>query len=45
MSMIEEAKRLGELIRSENGVDNAVAAIQFNIVRAVSDRRKMTYQK
>jgi len=43
--MIEKAKRVGELIRSENGVDNAVAAIQFNIVRAVSDRKKMTYQK
>lgn len=43
--MIEKAKRVGQLIRSENGVDNAVAAIQFNIVRAAADRKKMTYQK
>lgn len=43
--MIEKAKRVGQLIRSEHGVDNAVAAIQFNIVRAAADRRKMSYQK
>jgi sterol 3beta-glucosyltransferase len=43
--MIEKAKRVGQLIRSENGVDNAVAAIQFNIIRAAADRKKMTYQK
>jgi sterol 3beta-glucosyltransferase len=42
--MIEKAKRVGQLIRSESGVDNAVAAIQYNIVRAVSDRKTMTYQ-
>ena len=43
--MIEKAKRVGQLIRSESGVDNAVAAIQFNIVRAAADRKTMTYQK
>lgn len=43
--MIEKARRVGQLIRSESGVDNAVAAIQYNIVRAAADRKKMTYQK
>ena len=41
--MIEKAARVGERIRSENGVDNALQAIHFNIVRAGGDRRKLKW--
>ena len=41
--MIEKAARVGERIRSENGVDNAVQAIHFNIVRAGGDRTKLKW--
>ena len=44
-TMIEKATRSGQMIRSENGVDNAVEAIQFYISRAAADRRKMHWQK
>ncbi|OXC68989.1 hypothetical protein AYX13_02600 [Cryptococcus neoformans] len=37
--MIEKAARIGERIRSENGVANAVSAISYNISRAASNRR------
>lgn len=36
--MIEKAARIGEKIRSERGVDAAVQAIHFNLVRAARDR-------
>jgi sterol 3beta-glucosyltransferase len=39
--MIEKAARVGIKIRSESGVDNALQAIHYNIVRAASDRTKM----
>jgi hypothetical protein len=44
-TMIEKAARIGERIRKENGVDNAVNAIHYNIVRAASDRSKMQWAK
>ncbi|KAE8541715.1 hypothetical protein D1P53_001886 [Cryptococcus gattii VGV] len=37
--MIEKAARIGERIRSENGVATAISAISYNISRAASDRR------
>lgn len=40
-TMIEKASRVGMRIRSENGVDNALQAIHYNIVRAGSDRTKL----
>ena len=43
--MIEKAARIGSRIRKENGVDLAVRAIQFNILRAGGDRRKMHWGK
>lgn len=43
--MIEKAARVGERIRKENGVDNALNAIHYNIVRAASDRKKMQWAK
>ncbi|WVQ82114.1 hypothetical protein IAT38_004242 [Cryptococcus sp. DSM 104549] len=43
--MIEKAARIGERIRAENGVEKAVQAIQHNITRAASDRRKMHWAK
>ncbi|ODN87445.1 hypothetical protein L198_07072 [Cryptococcus wingfieldii CBS 7118] len=43
--MIEKAARIGERIRSENGVDTAVKAISDNIIRAGGDRRKMQWAK
>jgi sterol 3beta-glucosyltransferase len=43
--MIEKAARVGERIRAENGVENALQAIHFNIGRAASDRTKMTWAK
>lgn len=43
--MIEKASRIGIKIRSENGVETAVQAIQFNIIRASSDRTKMQWAK
>jgi len=39
--MIEKAARVGAKIRAENGVDNALQAIHYNIVRAASDRTKI----
>jgi len=36
--MIEKAARIGERIRQESGVDTAVQAIHFNLVRAATDR-------
>jgi sterol 3beta-glucosyltransferase len=36
---------VGERIRKENGVDNALNAIHYNIVRAASDRKKMQWAK
>ena len=41
--MVEKASRIGARIRSENGVDNAIQAIHFNIGRAASDRTKMSW--
>lgn len=41
--MIEKARRVGELIRAEDGVENALTAISHNIVRAAADRRTMSY--
>jgi sterol 3beta-glucosyltransferase len=41
--MIEKAARVGERIRAENGVDNAVRAIQENILRAGNDRTKLQW--
>lgn len=37
--MIEKAARIGERIRSENGVATAVSAISYNISRAANNRR------
>ncbi|WVR00064.1 hypothetical protein IAU59_007206 [Kwoniella sp. CBS 9459] len=42
-TMIEKASRIGERIRSENGVDNAIQAIQYNLSRAASDRRSLKW--
>ncbi|OCF37991.1 hypothetical protein I316_00215 [Kwoniella heveanensis BCC8398] len=42
-TMIEKASRIGERIRSENGVDNAIQAIQYNLSRAASDRRNLKW--
>jgi len=39
--MLEKAARIGARIRAENGVENALQAIHFNIGRAASDRTKM----
>ncbi|WVO14361.1 hypothetical protein L204_101994 [Cryptococcus depauperatus] len=44
-TMIEKASRLGEKIRSEDGVDTAARAITYNISRAASDRRKIHWAK
>ncbi|ORY35482.1 hypothetical protein BCR39DRAFT_461494 [Naematelia encephala] len=41
--MIEKAARIGERIRAENGVENAVQAITFNVIRAGGDRTKMRW--
>ncbi|WVR07540.1 hypothetical protein IAU60_004582 [Kwoniella sp. DSM 27419] len=41
--MIEKAARIGEKIRSESGVDNALQAIHDNVVRAGSDRRNLRW--
>ncbi|KAL7422545.1 hypothetical protein Q5752_003193 [Cryptotrichosporon argae] len=43
--MLEKAARIGQRVRAENGVDEAVQAIQFNIVRAAADRRKMAWAR
>jgi sterol 3beta-glucosyltransferase len=43
--MLEKAARIGEAIRKESGVDNALEAIQYNILRAGSDRTKMSWAK
>jgi sterol 3beta-glucosyltransferase len=43
--IIEKAARVGERIRAENGVDNALNAIHYNILRAASDRKKMQWAK
>jgi sterol 3beta-glucosyltransferase len=43
--MIEKAARVGERIRSENGVNAALNAIHYNIGRAASDRTKMQWAK
>ncbi|KAK8854734.1 hypothetical protein IAR55_003473 [Kwoniella newhampshirensis] len=43
--MMEKAARIGERIRSENGVNTAVIAIQNNLARAGADRRKMRWAK
>lgn len=39
--MIEKAARVGERIREENGVQAALEAIHFNIVRAAGNRSQM----
>jgi len=39
--MIEKAARVGSKIRAENGVDNALQAIHYNIVRAGTDRTNL----
>jgi sterol 3beta-glucosyltransferase len=43
--MIEKAARVGDRIRSENGVDNALQAIHYNIIRAGNDRKKLSWAK
>ncbi|KAK4687358.1 hypothetical protein P7C73_g2755, partial [Tremellales sp. Uapishka_1] len=43
--MIEKAARIGEKIRSEDGVEVAMSAIKNNIMRAVGDRTKMQWAK
>ena len=43
--MIEKAARVGERIRSENGVENALQAIHHNIVRAGNDRSKLSWAR
>lgn len=43
--MIEKAARIGEAIRKESGVDNALEAIHYNILRAGADRRQMSWAK
>ncbi|BEI98763.1 hypothetical protein CcaverHIS631_0310620 [Cutaneotrichosporon cavernicola] len=42
--MIEKAARIGERIRGESGVDAAVQAIHYNIIRAARDRRRLRKQ-
>ncbi|CAK9780636.1 hypothetical protein CC85DRAFT_329264 [Cutaneotrichosporon oleaginosum] len=42
--MVEKAARIGERIRAESGVDAAVQAIHYNIVRAARDRRRLRKQ-
>ena len=41
--MLEKAARVGERIRAENGVDNALQAIHYNIVRAGRDRTQLRW--
>nr|XP_031864085.1 uncharacterized protein CI109_000729 [Kwoniella shandongensis]KAA5531157.1 hypothetical protein CI109_000729 [Kwoniella shandongensis] len=43
--MMEKAARIGERIRSENGVNAAVQAIHNNLSRAGADRTKMRWAK
>lgn len=43
--MIEKAARVGDRIRSENGVDNALQAIHYNMIRAGNDRKKLSWAK
>jgi sterol 3beta-glucosyltransferase len=43
--MREKAARVGRAIRRENGVDNALEAIHFNIVRAAADRGSLRFNK
>ena len=43
--MIEKAARVGQRIRAENGVENALETISYNISRAAEDRRTMQWQK
>ena len=43
--MIEKAARVGDRIRSENGVDNALQAKHYNIIRAGNDRKKLSWAK
>lgn len=42
--MVEKAARIGERIRAESGVDAAVQAIHYNIIRAARDRRRLRKQ-
>jgi sterol 3beta-glucosyltransferase len=42
--MIEKAARIGERIRAESGVDAAIQAIHYNIIRAARDRRRLRKQ-
>ncbi len=42
--MIEKAARIGERIRAESGVDAAIPAIHYNIIRAARDRRRLRKQ-
>ncbi|WRT68465.1 uncharacterized protein IL334_005441 [Kwoniella shivajii] len=41
--MIEKAAMIGQKIRSENGVDQALQAIQHNVIRAGLDRRQLKW--
>ncbi|WWC63363.1 uncharacterized protein I303_105963 [Kwoniella dejecticola CBS 10117] len=41
--MIEKAARIGEKIRSESGVDQALQAIHHNVTRAGLDRRNLKW--
>ncbi|WVW85557.1 hypothetical protein I302_107595 [Kwoniella bestiolae CBS 10118] len=41
--MIEKAARIGEKIRSESGVDQALQAIHHNVIRAGMDRRNLKW--
>ncbi|OCF57503.1 hypothetical protein L486_04961 [Kwoniella mangroviensis CBS 10435] len=41
--MIEKAARIGEKIRSESGVDQALQAIHHNLIRAGMDRRNLKW--
>ncbi|WWC90647.1 uncharacterized protein L201_005583 [Kwoniella dendrophila CBS 6074] len=41
--MIEKAARIGEKIRSESGVDQALQAIHHNVIRAGLDRRNLKW--
>ena len=44
-TMIEKAAEVGHRIRTENGVQNALEYITFNIIRAGQDRTKMQWGK
>ena len=43
--MREKAARVGRAIRREDGVENALEAIHFNIVRAAADRCSLRFNK